>query len=257
MPRPKGRCFGINKMRIAFQVTGCLALYGTAAYGALLWDQPPTVAASPGFVSQTFPDMEQFDTYQYDDFSVQDQSYITRITVSGVEARRAGSAADQRSENAGTPQLWADLPDLVTQDRRAGGSALYNTAVIGEIWDGLPGSGEGAVVMRSVSGSEQLDTASLELDFGDQMLGAGRYWLTVYVRRPQSAGTQWFWLSTKHVQGSEHYFYNPGGGFGQGNNAVPASRLGSAGGEEKTDMVFSIEGRPVTESNHPQLIPEI
>lgn len=257
MPSEKGIRLEIGKLRIIGQVAVFSALYGTLAFGDVLWDQPPTAGESPGFVSQAFPDAAQFDAYQFDDFSVQQNYYIGRVTVSGVEVQRGAAEGERGSDASTAPQLWADLAAVASEDRRRAGSAIYNAGVVGEIWDGLPGSGGGSVVMRSVSGSEQLETATLDLDFGGQTLGPGRYWLTVHVTRPMSAGSQWFWLSTDRVQGSEHYFYNPGGRLGKGTHPIPASQLGWRGRHQQTDMVFTIEGQPVTEENRPQLIPEI
>ena len=256
MAGPKSVRSETSKLWIVWQLTVFSALCGTTAFGEVLWDQPPTPGESPAFASQAFPDAAQFDAYQFDDFSVQQSYYIRRVSVSGVEVRRSAAEGERRSEASNAPQLWADLAAVASEDLAVGGSALYNAGVVGEIWDGLPGSGEGTVVMHSVSGSEELETATLELDFDGQTLYPGHYWLTVHVTRPMSAGSQWFWLSTNQVQGSEHYFYNPGGGLGKGTNPIPASQLGWRGGHQKSDMVFTIEGRPTTEENRPQLLQE-
>jgi hypothetical protein len=190
-----------------------MAAVPTIARAEVIVDQPYD-GTSGAYVAQSFPDFPDFSTYEFDDFSTSADYYVDTLTVPGVES-------GDRDENVG---------------------------VIGEIWTGLPDKG-GALVM-SGSGSEG-DDGGLVIDFAGQTLVAGDYWITAYVDRPfaedndgdGSIGGQWFWFSTQPVNGSEEYFYNPGGGFGVGTESIPGSELFGVA----ADMAFTLEGRLVPE----------
>jgi hypothetical protein len=209
------------------------------AFADILWDQPWD-GVSGAYVAQEFPDAPGFTAFQYDDFTAAEEWASDRLTVSGFDRVREGGV------DWFIPSVPWSLP----------AEGVENSDVIAQIWDGLPGSLGGARVMESVDGGEQLDTGALVFDFGGQRLSPGHYWLTVYVVRPFRQGGQWFWLSTGRVQGGEHFFYNPGGGFGLGQEPVAASAVPPPPGHTKTDMVFTLEGRPVRSSARPRLLPE-
>lgn len=144
-------------------------------------------------VAQDFPDFPDFSTFEFDDFSVAGPGFfVTALNAVG----------------------------------RENGDMSFNIAVIGEIWDGLPGIFGGNIVMSTTAGVENGD-GSVTLDFGGQALGPGDYWITLYVVRPFADGGQWFWNRTNanNPNGSEQYFYNPGGGFGFGTDPLPGSKV--------------------------------
>ena len=99
-----------------------------------------------------------------------------------------------------------------------------NRAVVGQIFTGLPDKG-GILVMSGI-GKEDAG-ATLTINFGNQTLQPGSYWITAYVVRAsaQAGGGQWFWDETTPVTGSEEYFYNPLGGFGFGTASIPGSTV--------------------------------
>jgi hypothetical protein len=200
-----------------------------AAVADLIWEQPAPTTPGPAFVSQVFPDLPRYSTYQFDDFSLSQDMFIDRLTARG---RDVGNGARQ-------------------------GNPDYNNGVIAEIWDNLPGSVyEGNKVLESVSGAEDLGTGTLTFDFGSQPLSTGHYWITVQIVRPYNPGGQWLWQSTPHVQGSEHFSYNPGGGYGMGNQPVSASKTTASRGRGKSDLVFTLEGHPQSSEYEPLPVPQ-
>jgi hypothetical protein len=227
-----------------------------AATADVIWEQPPATVRSPAYVAQEFPDLPRFSTYQFDDFTLGRDMFIDRLTVRGIDRPARPSGWPEQPQGWALPQLWLDLGDLVNETEPMHGNPQYNADVIAEIWDGLPGPvDQGAKVMQSVSGGEDLTSSELTFDFGSQPLSAGRYWITVYVVRPYRPGGQWLWLSTPGVQGSEHYSYNPGGGYGMGTLPVPGSKT-PAGRGGKSDLVFTLEGHPQGSEYQPTPVPQ-
>lgn len=96
--------------------------------------------------------------------------------------------------------------------------------------------------MSSLSGVYNADE-SLTLNFGNQLLLAGNYWVTAWIERPYDPGGRWWWRRTTPVNGSEEYFWNPNNGFGHGTNPVPGSEVFPGPG----DMAFMLEGTGVPE----------
>ncbi|MCS7064902.1 MAG: PEP-CTERM sorting domain-containing protein, partial [Fimbriimonadales bacterium] len=86
---------------------------------------------------------------------------------------------------------------------------------------------------------------NLVFDFATPLtLTPGTYWISSWIRRPfGGGGGQWFWLRNGSNNGSQHYFHNPGGGFGRGPNAI----LGSAIFGTQSDLGFRIEGEFIPE----------
>jgi len=159
-------------------------------------------------ISQEFPDFPAFTSYEFDDVTTVAPYYLTNLTVYGVET----------------------------------GDPTANTAVTAQIWNGLPGTGS---VVLSASGSQV--GGDLSFDFAAALLPAGNYWLTAFVTRPFGTGGQWYWYNSQPVNGSEAYFYNPGGGFGCGTSPIKKSDCGQFG--YTSDQAFLLEGRlaPVPE----------
>src|SRR4051812_15679471 len=123
---------------------------------------------NPGDVrlATEFTDATADSTYEFDDFTTMQAFNLTMLTAFGVET--------------GTPST--------------------NTAVVGRILT-APGI-TGVPVLSAVSGTQVGN--DLILDFGNQLLPAGSYWLTAYVVRP-SAGGQWNWSTHLPVSGSESF----------------------------------------------------
>jgi hypothetical protein len=124
-----------------------------------------------------------------------------------------------------------------------GGDYSKTTEAVGQIWNLLPGTAGAMVVMSSVAGVEDA-THTLTIDFGNQFLAAGNYWITAWVDRPFGNGGGDYYANARlPVAGSELYFYNPGNGYGHGTNPVPFS--GTVG--EQRDLEFTLEGNPIPE----------
>jgi hypothetical protein len=168
--------------------------------------------SSEARISQELPDYPDFSAYQLDDFTTTQDWLVGTLTAPG--------------EDIGNP--------------------FTNIDVLGEIWTDLPEdpncATSGELVM-SGQGTEDPDTATLTIDFNDQLLPAGDYWLRVYVVREFGDHGFWKWYSTTPVNGSEAYYYNPSGAHGYGPCPIPGSeRYG-----EVRDMAFTLEGTPGTE----------
>ena len=169
-----------------------------AAHATVLVDQSIGIAAN--FTSRKFSDLPSFANQSFDDFSLGFVAALTVLTIYAVDH----------------------------------GNSAPHTAVVGQIWSGLPGTGN--LLMSTVSGVEP--GSNLSLDFSGQSLAAGHYWLSANVERSYGAG-QWFWDTVGSVLDSQGYGYNPGGGYGLGNTpfAIGAN----------TDMAFQLEGNHVPE----------
>lgn len=150
---------------------------------ATIWDQPYD-GLQGGYVAQKFSDFPTYDSFEFDDFSINQPHYIDQLFIPGQEGGLAGGT------------------------------------VHGEIWTGTPGAG-GSIVM---SGTGSYSGQDLVINFNNQVLAAGNYLVTAYVNRAFGSYGQWFWLATTPVTGAEHGFWNPGGGFGLGTNYQPGSQ---------------------------------
>jgi hypothetical protein len=233
-----------------------LLLAGQVAVADVIWEQPAPSTPAVAFVAQVFPDLPRYSTYQFDDFSISQDMFIDRLTVRGIDRAAAPPSDAGQAEISALPQLWPDL-GVVGEPAPRQGRPEYNNGVIAEIWDALPGPVyQGAKVMESVSGGEDLGTGTLTFDFGSQPLSAGHYWITVYVVRPYEPGGEWLWQSTPQVRSSEHYTYNPGGGYGIGDQPVPASKTPASRGRGKSDLVFTLEGHPQITEYEPLPVPQ-
>ncbi|HOX38852.1 MAG TPA: PEP-CTERM sorting domain-containing protein [Candidatus Brocadiia bacterium] len=186
-----------------------LALGANGSRAAVLVNQPWD-SSSGNKIAQYFPS-DGWGAYEFDDFTTGTDYFVTSLYAQGIEL----------------------------------GDPSYNLDVVGEIWDGLPGSG--SLVLSSVTGTQM--GSDLSIDFGGQYLPAGSYWITAYVVREFTPGYQWFWYGTTPINGSEEYFYDPSNIFSYG-VLVPGSVVFSA----STDMAFVLQGNPVPEPSTVGLI---
>lgn len=184
------------------------------AEALIIIDQSAYSTDNSSRISQLFTDYPDYSAYDFDDFDAGSNYYIDLLTIYGYET----------------------------------GSSGYNVDIIGEIWDGLPGSYGGSMIMSSVSGTQS--GSDLAINFGGQYLPAGNnYWITAYVKRPYSTGGQWFWHPTGSVNnGSNAYFYNPGGAFGFGTDPIPDNTIFSL----QSDMALKLEGRDAGNATIPE-----
>lgn len=180
---------------------------GVTAGEIVIWDQPWDEETENGYIAQIFPDMQEFSAFEFDDFKTTKEYAITKLIVMGFE---------DPDDPPGDPE--------------------ENIDIIGLIWNGLPGGMGGEIVMASVDGSEDAETGMLTIDFGEQVLPGGSYWLTAYVVRPFDPGGQWLWQATTPVRESQEYFYNPGGGFELGTEPLPGAEVFGVA----RDMVFTL-----------------
>ncbi len=193
-------------MKRLLSMAAIAALILTNATAQVLYDQAYD-GTSSGAVAQDFTDFPNFSTYEFDDFTVGAPGWIvTRVTIPGTE----------RGNSNFTTSLELRILDAPSASATVVASATVS-----------PAAGHGP-----------------NLVFGDGVnplftLTPGNYWISAWVRRPfGGGGGQWYWLRTTPVSGSQHFFHNPGGGFGVGNNPVPGQNVfGSA-----ADLSFRIEG---------------
>jgi hypothetical protein len=183
----------------------------SSATNAQLWDQSGSLGA--GTVAQAFPDFPNFTTYEFDDFTVAAPGWnVKRVTIYGTE--RSGS----------NPNLTTTLELRILDAPNASANVIASVSV--------PGAGHAPDLVFG-DGSTTLFT-----------LSPGTYWISAWVVRPfGGGGGQWFWLRNGSSNGSEHYFHNPGGGFGVGTNSIPGSVVFGT----PSDLGFLIEGDLVPE----------
>jgi hypothetical protein len=177
-------------------------LMGKADAG-ILWDQSSDIS----FVAvsaQDFTDFPEFSTYQFDDFVVGAPGwFISRVTIYGFET--------------GDPNQTSAL-ELRILDAASASANVVASATIS------PAAGHSANLVFTFDTPLQINP--------------GTYWISGWVVRPFVGGGQWFWYRHNSLNGSEHFFHNPGGGNGQGTDPLPGRRLaGSA-----SDLAFTIEG---------------
>lgn len=182
----------------------------TLSANAQLWDQSANLGG--GVVAQDFTDFPNYTTYELDDFVVGPAGWnVKRVTIYGVEN--------------GNSALTASLELRIFTVPNAGATPFRSTSV-------SPAAGHGP-----------------NLVFGDGVsilfsLPGGTYWISAWVVRPfGNGGGQWYWARNGSSNGSEHYFHNPGGGFGLGTDPV----LGSVVFGSPSDLGFRIEGELVPE----------
>jgi hypothetical protein len=179
-----------------------LALPRSAKASSIIFDQTSGITSS--IISQTFVDATPFSTHAFDDFSTAQAFNLTAFSVVGLEQ----------------------------------GDPAENTAVIGEVWSGLPGTG--SLLLTSTSGSQTGN--ALAIDFGGQFLAAGDYWITAYVVRNNNPGGQYFVGTHDPVTGSEAFLWNPGGGFMRGTSPFSITPFTNA----PADLAYRLEGDAVS-----------
>jgi hypothetical protein len=182
------------------------------------------------------------------------------IIVSDLEARLYTQSTPQLGTRAS--QLFTDFGGNLAQ------SADDFTVPTGQAWSiekvTAPGAVNGVPVLNAVRvviykdtlnipGSEVYNSGlfvpasgtanpSFELSLPTPAaLGAGKYWLSVYVQLAFGAGNQWFWATTSTVSGSPALFKDPANLFGSG--AIDWTPQSTAFGGVPTDMLFSFFGK--------------
>lgn len=195
----------MKRVTVVLSVVSALMSAGNAL---VLWDQSSALS-STGVVAQDFPDFPAYSTQEFDDFVVSAPGwFITRITIYGIE--RGNPALNQSLEIRIQSSLgvggWAtNIP--VTNATYSNGNLIFDV------------------------------TPTFQL-------APGTYWISAWIKRPfGGGGGQWFWLRNGSSNGSEHYFHNPGGGFGAGTSPIPGSQVFGS----PSDLGFTIEGELVPE----------
>lgn len=201
------------RRRFVFAAISVLALSAALvikaeARGTVLFDQSTNLTEF-GTVSQEFPDFPDFTTAEFDDFTVPSPGwFISRITIYGVEQ--------------GNSNLTTNLRLIITR---------------------APGLNQTRVVDITTAGTGH--GPNLVFNLNNIQLNPGTYWIAAWVvRQFGNGGGQWFWLRRNPpVNGSEHYFHNPGGGFGFGSDPIPGTQVFGS----PADLGFKIEGKVVPE----------
>jgi hypothetical protein len=208
----------VMKRVMAFVAIGAVALFAaltSKAEASTLWDQSNNLGQ--GVVAQEFPDFPNFSSYEFDDFVVDAPGWIvTRVTIFGQEGTSSNPALTQRLELRilDAPSASANVIQSVTINLTAGHPPDLTFG----------------------NGVNELFT-----------LNPGTYWISAWVVRPfGGGGGQWFWRRNNTggpLNGSEHFFHNPGGGFNYGTNPIPGSTVFGS----RADLGFRIEGVLVPE----------
>lgn len=174
--------------------------FAAGVRGDVLYQQMPGSSQLP---SQTFTDIPDFSTYQFDDFVVGATSWtVTKITLAGVEQ--------------GDPTLNTAVKLAIT--------SVADFTQITTLYDGV----------EDETGNLVFDNLNITLDAGATL------WITGWVERAFDPGGQWYWTTANDGQpvGGEEVFHNPGGGFGQGTDPIPGSTVSGS----PADLAFTIEG---------------
>lgn len=119
-------------------------------------------------------------------------------------------------------------------------TGFSNVQFLIEIADAPGGAEAGANVIFSATGYGQPGSGAVNWDFGLTTFPAGTYWLSVQAQGGYLQYGLAYWLRTNYglPAGSEHYFHNPGGGFGVGTLPIPASQ--TAYHSVPADMAFRL-----------------
>jgi len=144
-------------------------------------------------------------------------------------------------------KMWDDFT-LDAPRTLTTGRAEFN-----ESWDGfgvipflvevadMPGGSEaGATVVATTMGHAEVGSNIVEWAFDNVMLPEGAWWLSVRATGGfQSFGTvAWQFANNGAPSGSEAYYHNPGGGWGNGTNPQPISQVNGL----PRDMAFTLDG---------------
>jgi hypothetical protein len=208
----------VTKRVMAFVAIGTIALFAaltSKAEASILWDQSNNLGTI-AVVAQEFTDIPNYSSYEFDDFVVGAPGWIvTRVTIFGQE--------DDEIES--NPALTQRLELRILDAPSASANVIQSVTI--NLTAGHPPN----------------------LTFGDGdnplfTLNPGTYWISAWVVRPfGGGGGQWYWRRNNTLNGSEHFFHNPGGGFGYGTNPIPGSTVFGS----RADLGFRIEGVLVPE----------
>jgi hypothetical protein len=207
----------VMKRVMAFVAIGTIALFAaltSKAEASILWDQSNNLGTI-AVVAQEFTDIPNYSSYEFDDFVVGAPGWIvTRVTIFGQE--------DVEIPN--NPALTQRLELRILDAPSASANVIQSVTI--NLTAGHPP----------------------DLTFGNGVsplftLNPGTYWISAWVVRPFTNGGQWFWRRNNTLNGSEHFFHNPGGGFGYGTNPIPGRDVFYT----PADLGFTIEGVLVPE----------
>jgi hypothetical protein len=207
----------VMKRVMAFVAIGTIALFAaltSKAEASILWDQSNNLGTI-AVAAQEFTDIPNYSSYEFDDFVVGAPGWIvTRVTIFGQED----------VEIANNPALTQRLELRILDAPSASANVIQSVTI--NLTAGHPP----------------------DLTFGNGVsplftLNPGTYWISAWVVRPFSDGGQWFWRRNNTLNGSEHFFHNPGGGFGYGTNPIPGRDVFYT----PADLGFTIEGVLVPE----------
>jgi hypothetical protein len=209
----------VMKRVMAFVATGTIALFAaltSKAEASTLWDQSNNLGQ--GVVAQEFTDFPNFSSYEFDDFVVGAPGWIvTRVTIFG-----------QESSINNNPALTQRLELRILDAPSASANVIQSVTI--NLTAGHP------PILTFGDGVNQLFT-----------LNPGTYWISAWVVRPfGGGGGQWFWSRNNTngpLNGSQHFFHNPGGGFNFGTDPIPGQNVFGT----PADLGFTIEGVLVPE----------
>lgn len=193
------------QLRNLLVAAALVAVVGANANGTIY--EQAYDGTSSGAVAQDFTDFPTFSSFEFDDFMVSDPQWnIKKVTIYGLEQ--------------GNPNFNIDARLVITQNPSM--------------------TAPGTVYHFDAGGVLAGNNLEFNVPFN---LTTGAYYIGAWVTRPFSGGGQWYWLRTTPVSGGEHWFHNPGGGFGFGSNPVPGTVVFNSA----ADLAFKIEGTVVPE----------
>jgi hypothetical protein len=174
----------------------------TPATADIIVDMPANVSHL-GIVSEAFTDDPMSSRQGFDDFTLTSKSILTSLRVYGLEL-------GNRNQNV-----------TVTAQFRAAANVS-------------------SPVPMSFTGTESGN--DLLFDLRGAPLGPGKYWISVFVTRPENGGL-WLWDLHRPVNGSQAMWQNPGGAASYGTNPIT---VGTFQGTDPEDLAFKLEGSTST-----------
>jgi hypothetical protein len=133
-------------------------------------------------------------------------------------------------------------------------SGFWMIPFLVEIADAPGGAEAGANVVHSTYGYGEMGSGLVSWDFNDATLPAGTWWLSVQAMGGYNQGGFVYWRRSGggNPNGSEHYFHNPGGGWGVGTAPVPGSAVYGA----PADLAFLLRDSFTGDCNHNGVLDE-
>jgi hypothetical protein len=177
----------------------------SAANAVLLYGQGPD-ASGLAYISQNLTDDASLSTYLFDDFTVP-VNFIWTITMVKAYGDEGGVA----STTTGTHVRIQSTPGF-------GAGTTYGT---------MDNAGAGGL-----SGGNLTRTGSI-------VLGAGHYYISVWIDRSFTNGGQWNWKQSTPVAKDSAYAHNPGGALIGTPNVV---HIHDVTGSPPVDLAFELSG---------------